>query len=68
MYSSGWGDGGATWVWQKQLWVWEEEMLGECQTLLLNVSMQVGSSDMWQWLPDPVTGYSVRDAYQILAS
>ncbi|KAK2357456.1 hypothetical protein QL285_094722 [Trifolium repens] len=43
-------------------------MLRECQTLLLNVFVQVGSPDRWQWVPDPATGSSVRDAYQILTS
>jgi hypothetical protein len=43
-------------------------MLGECQTLLLTVSVQVDSPDRWQWRHDPASGYSVRDAYQILTS
>jgi hypothetical protein len=43
-------------------------MLGECQTLLFPVTVQVEVRDRWQWRPDPVTGYSVRDAYQILTS
>jgi hypothetical protein len=42
--------------------------LRECQTLLLPVTLQVASPDMWQWRPDPVVGYTVRDAYQILTS
>ncbi|GAU36155.1 hypothetical protein TSUD_275140 [Trifolium subterraneum] len=29
MASLGWGAGGEAWVWRRQLWVWEEEMLGE---------------------------------------
>jgi hypothetical protein len=63
MFSSGWGAGGEAWVWRRQLWAWEEEMLGECQTLLLTVSVQVDSPDRWQWRHDPALGYSVRDAY-----
>jgi hypothetical protein len=43
-------------------------MLGECQTLLLTVTVQVDSPDRWHWRLDPVSGYSVRDAYQILTS
>ncbi|MCI56072.1 heat-shock protein, partial [Trifolium medium] len=46
----------------------EEEMLGECQTLLLNLSLQAQFSDRWQWQPDPDKGYSVRGAYQLLTS
>jgi hypothetical protein len=61
-----WGAGGEAWVWRRQLWAWEEEMLGECQTLLLTMTVQVDSPDRWR--PDPVSGYLVRDAYQILTS
>ncbi|MCI17153.1 receptor-like protein kinase ANXUR2, partial [Trifolium medium] len=53
MSSLGWKAGGEAWAWRRQLWVWEEEMLGECQTLLLNISLQTQSSDKWQWQPDP---------------
>ncbi|GAU47231.1 hypothetical protein TSUD_107670 [Trifolium subterraneum] len=60
--------GGEAWVWRRQLWVWEEEMLRECQTLLLNFSFQVQSVDSWQWQPDLDTGYSVCGAYQLLTS
>ncbi|MCI89912.1 heat shock protein, partial [Trifolium medium] len=35
-------------------------MLGECQTLLFDVSLQDQSSDSWQWQPDPHEGYTVR--------
>ncbi|GAU45454.1 hypothetical protein TSUD_107460 [Trifolium subterraneum] len=31
-------------------------MLGECQTLLYNFILQVQSSDVWQWRPDPIQG------------
>ena len=34
MFSSGWDVGGAGWRWRRRLWVWEEEMLGECIILL----------------------------------
>jgi hypothetical protein len=39
MYSLGWGADGETWVWQRQLRRWEEE-LRECQSLLLTISLQ----------------------------
>jgi hypothetical protein len=48
--------------------VWEEELLRECQALLLPVALQVATPDMWQWRPDPAVGYTVHDAYQILTS
>jgi hypothetical protein len=40
MFSSRWKDGG-------EAWVWEEEMLGECQILLLPFAVQAGSPDLW---------------------
>ncbi|KAK2415965.1 hypothetical protein QL285_038402 [Trifolium repens] len=60
--------GGEAWMWRRQLWAWKEEVLGECQALLLSVTLQVGLPDRWQWRPDPASGYSVRDAYQVLTS
>ncbi|PNY08383.1 heat shock protein [Trifolium pratense] len=68
MFFLGWGSDGAAWAWQRQLTAWEEEMLGECQSLLANISLQAQSSDRWQWQPDPDTGYSVRGAYQLLTT
>ncbi|MCI49249.1 YIPF1-like protein, partial [Trifolium medium] len=47
MFSLGWGEDGEAWVWRRQLKAWEEEMLGECQSLLLNLSLQVQSTDRW---------------------
>ncbi|GAU34949.1 hypothetical protein TSUD_312800 [Trifolium subterraneum] len=44
MASLGWGAGGEAWVWRRPLRGWEEEMLGECQTLLLNISLQYVSN------------------------
>ncbi|GAU48351.1 hypothetical protein TSUD_267760 [Trifolium subterraneum] len=68
MFTLGWGVDGEAWEWRRQLWVWEEEMLRECQTLFLHFTLQVQSSDRWQWQPDPVEGYTVRGAYQLLTS
>ncbi|GAU35620.1 hypothetical protein TSUD_30370 [Trifolium subterraneum] len=41
MASLGWGAGGEVWVWRRQLRGWEEAMLGECQSFLLHISLQV---------------------------
>jgi len=41
-------------------------MLGECHLLLNTFVVQIDVSDRWQWLPDIMGGYTVRDAYQIL--
>ena len=44
---------------RRRLWAWEEEMLEECRTLLLDVSAQTNVSNQWVWLPDLSEGYSV---------
>ncbi|GAU41107.1 hypothetical protein TSUD_139760 [Trifolium subterraneum] len=62
------GAEGEAWEWRRPLWVWEEEMLGECQSLFTNISLQAQSPDMWQWQPDPDEGYTVRGTYQLLSS
>ncbi|GAU42165.1 hypothetical protein TSUD_89640 [Trifolium subterraneum] len=66
MFQSGWGVGGEAWVWRRQLRAWEEEMLGECQSLLLTISLQAHSSNRWIWQPDLDRGYTVRGVYQLL--
>ncbi|MCI01410.1 heat-shock protein [Trifolium medium] len=43
-------------------------MLDECQTLLYDFFLQAQTPDTWQWWPDPVRGYSIRGAYQLLTS
>jgi len=50
-----------------RLLAWENGLVRECQTLLLNVSVQVASFDPWIWTPDPIVGYSIRSAYCLLA-
>ena len=64
----GWEVGGEAWKWRRGLWVWEEELLKECRLLLLDVSLQTILADVWQWLPDPSRGYTIRGAYDILTS
>ncbi|MCI91729.1 helicase-like protein, partial [Trifolium medium] len=59
MFASGWGTGGQTLAWRRQLRAWEEDELGECQTLLLTISLQDHSPDRWQWQPDQDSGYTV---------
>ncbi|GAU26347.1 hypothetical protein TSUD_101800 [Trifolium subterraneum] len=59
--------GGEAWEWRRHLWAWEE-MLGECQVLLHDFILQAQLSDTWIWRLDPVSGYSVRGAYQLLTS
>jgi hypothetical protein len=43
-------------------------MLGECQSLLLNLSVQAQFSYKWQQQPDPDKGYTVRGAHKLLTS
>ncbi|MCI66906.1 hypothetical protein A2U01_0088164, partial [Trifolium medium] len=59
MSDLGWGDGGAVWLWRRQLWAWEEELLEECRTLLSDIALQPNVVDQWLWRPDPGGGYSV---------
>ncbi|GAU10440.1 hypothetical protein TSUD_422840, partial [Trifolium subterraneum] len=68
MFSLVWGVDGEAWQWRRQLRAWEKELLRECQILLSNLSVQVQSPDRWQWQPDPVIGYTVRGAYQLLTA
>ncbi|CAJ2651349.1 unnamed protein product [Trifolium pratense] len=68
MFMRGWGIGGEAWVWRRQLRAWEEELVGECQSLLMTFSLQDYVSDRWQWQPDPDDGYTVRGAYQLLTA
>ena len=39
MSSFGWKDEGAAWKWRRRLWACEEEMSGECVTLVHSVSL-----------------------------
>jgi len=66
MFSLGWGVEGETWTWRRRLLAWEEEMVEECRVLLDNVHLYVTIVDQWCWQLDPVDGYSVRGAYQLL--
>ncbi|CAJ2653733.1 unnamed protein product [Trifolium pratense] len=66
MFALGWGADGEAWVWRRRLRAWEEELLRECQLLLLDISLQDQTLDRWQWSPDPDAGYTVAGGYQIL--
>ncbi|GAU14517.1 hypothetical protein TSUD_250590 [Trifolium subterraneum] len=66
MFQLGWGVGGEAWVWRQPLRAWEEEMLGECQALLLTISLQTHSSDRWLWRSGLDCGFSVSDACRLL--
>ncbi|GAU28487.1 hypothetical protein TSUD_294900 [Trifolium subterraneum] len=68
MSALGWGAGGAAWVWRRQLWAWEEELVEECRVLLSDVVLQDDATNYWMWRPDPGDGYSVRGAYDLLTS
>jgi len=50
----------------EEILAWEEELVGECRILLLYVTLQVAISDQRVWTTDPIKGYSMRNAYQIL--
>jgi hypothetical protein len=46
MLSLGWDVEGEVWMWRRQLWTWEEEVLRECQTLLHDFVLQARSLDL----------------------
>ena len=54
--------------WRCRLWQWEEVLLGECKTLLLDVFLSPNVTDRWVWIPDPTVGYTVRGANDLLTS
>ena len=64
----GWGVSGRVWEWRRRLLAWEEESVGECSVLLLNVVVQETLTDTWRWLLDPANGYSVRGTYHFLTT
>ncbi|GAU43191.1 hypothetical protein TSUD_300780 [Trifolium subterraneum] len=66
MRGLGWDGGGATWLWRRQLWVWEDELLVECRGLLSNIVLQPHVADKWLWRHDHGGGYTVRGAYMLL--
>jgi hypothetical protein len=68
MFLSGWEEGGEAWQWRWRLWSCEEELLGECKTLLSNISLQHNSTDRWVWRLDPSNGYSVSGVCHLLTS
>ncbi|MCI53375.1 protein kinase, partial [Trifolium medium] len=37
MCALGWEAGGAAWQWRCPLWAWEEELLGECTSFLVDI-------------------------------
>jgi hypothetical protein len=43
-------------------------MFGEYQVLLHDLLLHAQQLDMWQWQRDPVRGYSVFNAFQLLTS
>ncbi|GAU20900.1 hypothetical protein TSUD_120920 [Trifolium subterraneum] len=54
----GWGPGGNGWAWHRRLFVWEEELLGECCFALNNIVLQESIPNSWVWIADPVTVFT----------
>ncbi|GAU15300.1 hypothetical protein TSUD_03680 [Trifolium subterraneum] len=50
------------------LWVWEEEFLAECTSLLYAIVLHTNISDSWIWRHDISGGYSVGGAYSLLTT
>lgn len=45
---------------------WDEEFVGQCKTLLFDVSLQDTVTDEWKWHPKQGDGYTVYGMYQML--
>jgi hypothetical protein len=48
------------------LLAWDEDLVGECTSLLSNVTLQDIIKDVWQWRRNVGDGYTVCSLYQIL--
>ncbi|KEH40693.1 hypothetical protein MTR_1g033430 [Medicago truncatula] len=68
MESRGWVDGGGAWEWRRRLLAWEEESVTDFSFLLHDVVLHDRVPDRWQWLLDPVVGYSVMGTYQYITT
>ena len=66
MKGRGWAVGGGAWEWRQRLLAWEEESVSECAALLSDIVLQDSIVDRWQWVHNPIIGYSVRGTYQYL--
>ncbi|PNY08829.1 cysteine-rich receptor-like protein kinase [Trifolium pratense] len=62
----GWELGGNEWRWRRRLFAWEEQLWGDCCTIVANVVLQFDSPDVWEWIPDHDTCYLVGGAYHPL--
>jgi len=62
------GGGGEVWRWRWRLWAWEEDLVGECRTLLHTIVLQHNVPYQWHWYPDIIGGYTVRTSYHLLTS
>jgi len=66
MCARGWGVSGEALKWRRRLFVWEEELLGECIIRLSNFSFQVDRVDKWIWKLHATNYYTVSSAYCFL--
>jgi hypothetical protein len=57
---------GGAWVWRHRLFVWEEDLLLDCCSLLANVVLQDNILDWWSWRFDYKECYFVKGAYHLL--
>lgn len=63
MFLLGWGADGGAWRWKRILFVWEEELVGECVERLANFVLQVDMSDRCVWRLHSTQSYTVHSAY-----
>jgi hypothetical protein len=55
-------------TWKRQLFVWDEELLEVCCTLLHNIILQNKILDKWLWRTINSDTFSVKKAYLILTN
>lgn len=68
MHSLGWGLDGVACQWCKMLFVWEEELVGECVKLLNYVVLQADREDIWVWNLHSSHHYMVCYAYNNISA
>jgi hypothetical protein len=53
-------------VWRRNLFQWEQELVVLLRNLLESVVLSP-EDDCWCWLPDPDKGFSVNSSYKLLS-
>lgn len=60
------GENGEAWKWRMRLFVWEEELEGECFERLTSIVLHVEVEDRCVWNLHPYLCYTINNAYKNL--